>query len=171
MKIRGAGEKDLAAIQAIYAHHVLNGIASFEETPPDIEEMARRMTALKKSGYPFRVVEMDGAVRGYSYGGCYRSRPAYRHTVENSIYVDAGSVRLGLGGALLEDLIEQCVKLGFRQMIAVIGDSGNAASIRLHARHGFRHCGVLRSLGFKHGRWIDQVMMQLSLGEGDANPP
>ena len=169
--IRDALQDDAAAVQAIYVHHVLHGIASFEESPPDVAEITRRMAAITQAGYPYRVALMDGAVKGYSYGGSYRPRPAYRYTVENSIYVDAGSANKGIGAALLEDLITRCTALGFRQMVAVIGDSDNSASIKLHARYGFSHTGTQRSLGFKHGRWIDQVLMQRPLGEGDDTLP
>ncbi|MBL6941736.1 MAG: N-acetyltransferase [Rhodospirillales bacterium] len=169
--VRDATEDDCAAIQAIYAEHVLHGLASWEETPPYVAEIARRMAEIKKGGFPYRVIELDGVVRGYAYAGSYRPRPAYRHTVENSIYVDVSHYKKGLGGKLLKDLIEQCTELGFRQMVAIIGDSGNTASITLHARFGFTHCGILRSLGYKHGRWLDQVQMQLALGEGDKTPP
>jgi L-amino acid N-acyltransferase YncA len=169
--VRDAAEDDCATIQAIYADHVSHGLASWEEIPPDLGEITARMTDVKKGGFPYRVVEVDGIVRGYAYAGSYRPRPAYRFTVENSIYVDNASTGMGLGGRLLEDLIEQCTALGFRQMIAVIGDSANTASIRLHARYGFAHSGIMGALGFKHGRWLDQVLMQLPLGEGDKTPP
>lgn len=169
--IRDAVMDDMPAIQAIYAHHVLHGIASFEETPPDLAEITRRMEAVQADGYPFRVAELDGAVRGYAYANSYRPRPAYRHCVENSIYIDRDFAGMGFGAALLDDLISQCTDMGFRQMIAVIGDSENWPSIKLHARFGFLKTGVQKSVGFKHGRWIDQVLMQLSLGEGDTTPP
>lgn len=169
--IRDATQDDCQAIQAIYAHHVLHGLASWEESPPDVAEIRRRMADLKGAGYPYRVAELDGEIRGYAYASAYRPRPAYRHTVENSIYVDSAWPRKGLGGGLLQDLITQCTALGFRQMIAVIGDSQNTASIKLHERYGFDHCGVMRSLGFKHGQWLDQIIMQLALGEGDTTLP
>ncbi len=169
--IRDAIPDDMAAVQAIYAHHVLHGIASFEETPPDVAEITRRMRALTEHGFPYRVAELDGTVCGYAYAGPYRPRPAYRYCVENSIYMDPAFAGRGIGGALLADLIELCTEKGFRQMVAVIGDSGNAASIGLHAAHGFETTGVQRSLGFKHGRWIDQVLMQRALGPGDSTPP
>jgi len=169
--IRDVTQNDCAAIQAIYAHHVLHGLASWEETPPGEAEIARRMKDVKDGGFPFRVAECDGVVRGYAYASKYRPRPAYRYCVENSLYVDATYNRMGIGRALLEDLIEQCIDLGFRQMIAVIGDSENAASIGVHAALGFEHGGTFRSLGFKHGHWLDQVLMQLPLGQGDKTPP
>ncbi len=171
INIRDALEQDMDAVQLIYGWHVEQGIASFEETPPDTAEITMRMKQLKDDGYPYRVAELGGIIRGYSYAGRYRPRPAYRYTVENSIYVDAQSTGMGIGGALLKDLIAECTRLGFRQMVAVIGDTGNIASINLHAVHGFENTGTLRSLGFKHGRWIDQVLMQLPLGEGDKTLP
>jgi len=169
--IRDAREDDCAAIQEIYGEHVLHGLASWEETPPDVAEIARRMSELKQAGFPYRVAELDGVVRAYAYANSYRPRPAYRHTVENSIYVGSASARMGLGGSLLEDLITQCTAQGYRQMVAVIGDSANTPSIKLHAAYGFEHCGALRSLGFKRGKWLDQVLMQLSLGESDTTLP
>ena len=169
--IRDAREDDCALIQAIYAEHVLHGLASWEEVPPDVAEIAYRMTNLKKAGFPYRVLELNEEVKGFAYANSYRSRPAYRFTVENSIYVDSVCTRKGLGGNLLEDLIKQCAARGFRQMVAIIGDSKNVASIKLHTAYGFEHCGTVRSLGFKHGKWLDQVIMQQSLGEGDTTLP
>jgi L-amino acid N-acyltransferase YncA len=171
LNIRDAVADDMKAIQAIYADHVAHGLASFEEVPPNVYEMVRRFQSIKEDGYPYRVAEWEGSVRGYSYAGKYRPRPAYRPTVENSIYVDAEFSGKGIGRALLEDLIGLCTEMGFRQMIAVIGDSANQASINLHASCGFENVGVMRSLAFKHGQWIDQVLMQRTLGEGDKSPP
>ncbi|NQU56874.1 MAG: N-acetyltransferase family protein [Rhodospirillales bacterium] len=169
--IRDATMDDCAAIEAIYGPHVLHGLASWEEAPPDEAEIRRRMAELKNADYPFRVAELEGVVRGYAYAGSYRPRAAYRYCVENSLYVDREHSRKGIGGALLEDLIKQCTALGFRQMVAIIGDSANTASINLHAAHGFEHCGTLRSLGLKGGCWLDQIQMQRSLGEGDETLP
>jgi len=169
--VRDATENDLMAVQEIYADHVLHGIASFEETPPDITEIMHRYAALKNARYPYRVAVVDGTVKGYAYAGPYRPRPAYRYTVENSIYVAPDALRQGIGGLLLEDLIRRCVELGYRQMVAVIGDSDNAGSISLHAQYGFIHRNTLNSVGFKHGRWIDQVIMQRPLGDGDGSLP
>lgn len=169
--IRDAGLDDMAALQAIYAPHVNDGLASFEETPPDVDEMTRRFQSLKEDGYPYRVAEVEGVIRGYAYAGKYRPRAAYRTTVENSIYVDVTAYRMGIGRRLLEDLIEQCEALGYRRMVAVIGDSDNHGSINLHARCGFEDVGVIPSIAFKHGRWLDQVLMQRSLGEGDETDP
>ncbi len=169
--IRDVADADLPAIQEIYAHHVLEGLASFDETPPDVAEITRRRDALKDAGHPYRVAEVGGVVKGYAYAGPYRPRPAYLHTVENSVYVDTGVLRLGIGHMLLEDLIGRCTELGYRQMIAIIGDSDNQASIGLHARLGFEKIGVLPSVGFKFGRWVDQVNMQRPLGKGDQSLP
>ena len=169
--VRDATEEDLPAIREIYAHHVLHGVASFEETPPGLEEMRRRFRAMRERGLPWFAAEVEGAVRGYAYAAPYHQRPAYRHTVENSVYVDSSLLRRGLGAALLDKLVASCAEAGLRQMVAVIGDSANAASIGLHERAGFRLVGTLQSVGFKHGRWLDGVIMQRALGEGDGTPP
>lgn len=169
--VRDAAEADMAEVQAIYTDHVLHGSASFEETPPEVAEMLRRRAAIVEVGLPYRVAEVDGALRGFAYAGPYRHRPAYRHSVENSVYVAPETVGQGVGRALLEDLIERCAGLGYRQMIAVIGDSANAPSIALHAALGFRRVGVLRSVGLKFGRWVDSVLMQRPLGAGDDTLP
>ena len=169
--VRAATPDDLAAIQAIYAHHVLSGTASFEQTPPDEIEIARRFAAVQALGAPYLVGELDGAVRGFAYAGAYRPRAAYRLTVEDSIYVDPAATGHGLGTALLDELIQRCTQAGFRQMIAVIGGSDNTGSIRLHERLGFTHAGCLAATGLKFGRWVDTVLMQRALGEGDATLP
>jgi L-amino acid N-acyltransferase YncA len=169
--IRSASSTDLASIQDIYAHHVTHGSASFELTPPSLAEMQARFEAITGAGFPYLVAELEGAVVGYAYANAYRARPAYRFSVEDSIYVRTGIVGKGIGKALLSALIDQCTKKGFRLMVAVIGDSQNAASISLHARSGFRLAGVLPAVGFKHGRWVDSVMMTRPLGEGDRTPP
>jgi phosphinothricin acetyltransferase len=169
--IRDAADGDMAAITEIYAHHVLEGLASFEETPPDEAEMTRRRDDARNAGYPYRVADVGGIIRGYAYAGPFRPRPAYRHTVENSVYVSLDTHRRGVGRRLLEDLIERCSELGYRQMIAIIGDSANAASIGLHAGLGFEMIGVQPSVGFKFGRWVDSVTMQRALGEGDTTLP
>ena len=169
--VRGAAHEDIAAIQAIYAHHVAHGLASFEETPPDEAEMARRHAAILDSGLPYLAAEVGGLLKGFAYAAPYRSRPAYRYSVENSVYVDPESMRLGIGRALLGDLIERCQALGYRQMVAIIGDYGNTPSIDLHAKMGFQQVGNIRSVGFKLGRWVDSVIMQRALGEGDDTPP
>ena len=171
MTVRPSREDDLPAIQAIYAHHVLTGLASFEEVPPDLLELARRRAEVLARGLPWLVAEADGAVAGYAYAGPYRARPAYRFTVEDSVYVAPTMAGRGLGRALLIRLLALCEAAGCRQVVAVIGDSANAASIRLHAACGFREVGTLRSVGFKHGRWVDSVLMQRALGAGDRSPP
>lgn len=170
--IRPSRPEDVPAIQAIYAHHVLHGLASFEEVPPDEDEMARRRADLVGRGMPYIVAEETaGEVLGFAYAGPYRPRAAYRHTLEDSVYVRADVTGRGIGRGLLTALVAQATALGYRQMLAVIGDSGNAGSIGLHARVGFREVGVMRSIGFKFGRWVDVVIMQRPLGSGDANPP
>lgn len=169
--IRAATAADGPAIQNIYAHHVLHGLASFEETPPDVAEIMRRHDAVTTAGLPYLVAELDGAVRGFAYAMKYRERSAYRYTVENSIYVAADAMGRGIGGGLLAALITRTADAGYRQMVAVIGDSGNAASIALHARHGFRVVGVLPAVGYKFDRWVDSVLMVLALGDGDTTPP
>lgn len=171
MLVRDSVEGDMAAIHGIYAHHVLHGLASFEEVPPPAEDLLVRRAAVRAAGLPHLVAEVDGRVVGYSYAGAYRPRPAYRHTVENSVYVAADEAGRGIGSALLSALIVRCEAGPWRQMVAVIGDSGNAASIALHRRHGFREAGRLESVGFKLGRWVDSVLMQRPLGPGDAAPP
>lgn len=172
--IRAAEETDIPAIQAIYAHHVLEGLASFEEVPPDQAEMQRRFADIRTRSLPYLVAEDrpgSGAILGFAYVAPYRSRPAYRFALENSVYVLPGRGGKGIGSALLAVLIRQCEALGYRQMVAIIGDSANQRSIRLHVRHGFRDSGTLKSVGFKHGRWVDSVFMQLALGTGDTSPP
>lgn len=169
--IRDATPGDAAAIQGIYAHHVLTGLASFEETAPTVADMIARQQTAREAGYPYLVAEQDGAILGYAYASAYRPRPAYRFTVENSVYVRDDLAGQGIGSALLAALIARCEAGPWRQMIAVIGNSGNAASIALHRRFGFRDIGVLRSVGFKHGQWVDTVLMQRSLGIGDVSLP
>ncbi|HZT30614.1 MAG TPA: GNAT family N-acetyltransferase [Bryobacteraceae bacterium] len=169
--VRPASDTDLPAITAIYAHHVRHGTATFEIDPPDLAEMTRRRAELERRGLPYLVAESDGLVAGYAYAGVYRPRVAYRFTVENSIYVHPGHQGQGIGRVLLPALIEACEQRGLRQMVAVIGDRNNLASIRLHERFGFRHVGVLENVGFKFGRWLDTVLMQRALGAGSAAPP
>ena len=168
MRVRSATANDVAAITAIYAHHVLHGLGTFEETPPDEADMAGRFKAVMEVGHPWLVAEdEDGGLLGYAYATPFRPRSAYRFTVENSVYVAETAHRRGAGRALLETLIEACRTLGKREMLAVIGDSGNAGSIGLHAACGFEHTGHFRDVGFKHGRWVDIVFMQKTL-HGDA---
>jgi L-amino acid N-acyltransferase YncA len=169
--IRPATPADIPAITRIYAHAVEHGTASFELEPPDEAEVARRQQALLTNGYPYLVAEEAAVVAGYAYAGPYRARPAYRWSVENSIYVAPEFHRKGIGALLLARLVAEAERRGFRQMIAVIGDSAQAASIAVHKRAGFTHIGTLRSVGFKHGRWLDTVLMQRALGGGDTAPP
>ncbi len=170
--VRDAASRDLGEIAAIYAHHVSHGLASFEEVPPEPGEMERRFQAIVTRGLPYLVAEQDdGGVGGYAYAGPYRARPGYRYSVENSVYVAPGALGKGLGKALLEELIRRCTDLGYRQMIAIIGDSKNWSSIRLHESFGFRHVGTLSAVGFKLGRWVDSVILQRPLGDGESNIP
>ena len=161
----------MAAITAIYRHHVLHGLASFEEAPPDQAELTRRRDALLADGLPYLVAIRGDAVIGYAYAGPYRSRSAYRYSVEDSIYVAPGQARQGIGRALLGPLIERSSACGKRQMVAVIGDSANRASIGLHAAFGFVMIGTLPAIGWKFGRWVDGVLMQRALGSGSAAAP
>ena len=171
ISIRPAGPHDLAAITRIYADAVRRGTASFEIDPPDQNEMERRFEELCGSGFPYLVAEGAGSVAGYAYAGPYRGRPAYRWTVEDSIYVAAGLQRRGIGRALLDRLIREAETRGFRQMIAVIGDSKQASSIALHAGAGFRVIGTFAAVGFKFDRWLDSVLMQRPLGQGATTRP
>ena len=168
MLLRDARDDDMGAIQAIYAHHVLHGTASFEEEPPPLAEMQRRRADVLARGLPYLVAELDGGVAGYSYATPYRARSAYRFSIENSVYVDQARHRSGVGRALLTELIARCERGDWRQMIAVIGDSAQVASIGLHASLGFRHIGTLQAVGLKFGRWLDTVLMQRALGPGAA---
>lgn len=169
--VRASEERDLAAIAAIYAHHVLHGLATFEIEAPDAAEMGRRRAHVLALGLPYLVAEQDGRVAGYAYAAPHRERPAYRYTLEDSIYVDHEMLGLGAGSVLLEALIAACARGGYRQLVAVIGDSANAASIGLHAACGFNHAGLLPAVGFKFGRWVDSVLMQRELGEGNRTMP
>jgi phosphinothricin acetyltransferase len=172
MLIRDAADADISAITAIYGHAVRHGRASFETEAPDEAEMTRRRAGIVAAGLPYLVAELPGAgVVGYAYAGPYRPRPAYRFSLENSVYVAPDRQGAGIGRALLPALLSRCEALGYRLMIAVIGDSANHASIRLHAGCGFVHAGVLQSVGWKHGRWLDTVLMTRPLGPGDTAPP
>ena len=171
LTIRDAAVSDMEAAASLYAHHVRHGLATFEEDPPPAAEMTKRLAAVRDGGFPWLVAEAGGMVLGYAYAGPYRARSAYRFTVEDSIYLSADAAGRGIGSALLEALLARCTAAGARQMIAVIGDSGNAASIALHRRFGFAHAGLLKSAGFKFGRWVDVVLMQRPLGGGDGNLP
>jgi L-amino acid N-acyltransferase YncA len=169
--LRPADAGDIPAITRIYADAVALGTASFELEPPDEAEMTRRQQALLTNGYPYQVAALSGAIAGYAYAGPYRARPAYKWTVENSIYVAPQFHRRGIGLLLLKRLIAETQQRGFRQMIAVIGDSAQTPSIALHAAAGFDMIGTLRAVGFKHGRWLDTPLMQLALGKSDTAPP
>jgi L-amino acid N-acyltransferase YncA len=161
--IRASMESDVPAITEIYRHHVLEGTGSFEIEAPDEAEMARRRENVTHRGCPWLVAEIDGMVVGYAYAGPFHARHAYRLTLEDSIYVRPQSSRQGVGRLLLEKLIETCRASGYKQLLAVIGDSNNTASIRVHEVCGFKHCGVLKEVGIKFDRWLDVVLMQLEL--------
>ena len=169
--VRDVQEDDLAAVHAVYAHHVLNGLGSFELTPPSADELRQRMEAILDRGLPYLVAHANGSLGGFAYVSNFRPRPAYRFTVENSVYVAPGMERRGIGRTLLAELVSRCSDLGLRQMVAVIGDSGNLASIRLHEQLGFTRTGLLPSVGFKAGRWVDIVIMQRALGDGANRLP
>ena len=166
--IREATEADLAKVQAIYAWHVENGLASFEEVAPERAEIVRRWRDVCSRNLPYLVAELDREVVGYAYASPYRARSAYRFTVEDSVYLEQGTYGKGIGRALLSELIRRCERLGFAQMIAVIGDSANLASIGLHGALGFARAGLLSAVGFKHGRWVDSVIMQRALTASNA---
>jgi len=171
VQLRPAAADDFPAIQPIYAHAVAQGLATFEEQPPSAEELRRRFEDILRQGFPYLVAEFGGAVAGYGYCTLYRTRSAYRFALEDSVYVRQDIQGRGIGRAILADLIRRCEALRCRQMIAVIGDSANAASIGLHASVGFLRVGTLRSVGYKLGRWVDTVIMQRPLGPGDGMPP
>lgn len=168
--VRDTADADLPAIEAIYAHEVLHGLATFEEVPPTIDELRRRRAEIVELGLPYLSAELDGQVVGYGYAAPFRPRIAYRYTIEDSVYVAEGMQGSGIGQALLSALIERCETGPWRQMIAVIGDRDNAGSIALHRKLGFRHVGSLNATGFKFGRWVDTVLMQRALGPGCNTP-
>jgi phosphinothricin acetyltransferase len=168
--LRDSEPRDLPAIQAIYAHHVLHGTSSFELEPPSLAQMRERRDAVLAHGLPFLVVEREGDVLGYAYATPYRPRPAYRFTVEDSVYVRDGLAGQGIGSMLLAGLIERCTAGGWRQMIAVAGDA-SPASVGLHERHGFTLTGVLRDVGFKFGQWRPTALLQRALGDGADSLP
>jgi phosphinothricin acetyltransferase len=170
-KIRDVLPSDAEACQTIYAHHVLHGVGTFEEVAPTVEEMARSMADVATRGLPWLVAEDEAGVRGFAYASPFRLRAAYRYTVEDSIYLAPEAVSRGIGGMLLAELIARCEAMGLRQMVAVIGDSANAASIGVHRACGFQHRGTTPALGFKHGRFVDVVWMQRALGEGARTVP
>jgi L-amino acid N-acyltransferase YncA len=170
--IRDCAEADIASVAAIYSHYVRTSLATFDEAAPSSTEMAQRRSDLRAAGLPFLVAgDARGSVVGFAYAGYYRPRAAYRFTLEDSIYVAAEVTRRGIGHALLMRLVEQCAAAGFRQMVAVIGDSANAASIGLHEKAGFARIGVQPAVGFKLGRWVDGVLMQRALGSGATTSP
>src|ERR1700704_740437 len=169
--LRPATPTDIPAITAIYRPAVLTGTASFELQPPGEEEMLRRFRAITEAGYPYFVAVLDGQIAGYAYANAYRTRPAYCFTVENSVYVAPDVQGKGVGRALLGAVVDACTAQGFRLMVAIIGDSANFASIALHRRAGFTFCGTLHSVGYKFGRWLDSVVMELPLGEGGRAAP
>src|SRR5579859_2202570 len=169
--IRDALEADMAAVLEIYTPHVLHGLSTFEEVPPSIDEMVARFATVKALDLPYLVAELDAKVVGYAYATAYRPRAAYRHTIEDSVYVASGLAGQGVGAALLSGLIARCEQGPWRQMLAVIGNSGNAGSIALHSRLGFQPIGTLNSVGFKLGQWVDTVLMQRPLGEGAGSIP
>ena len=170
VQLRDSLPSDCETIQRIYSHHVLYGTASFEIIPPPVEEIIARRQAVVEKTLPYIVALREGVVVGYAYATMYRARPAYRFTVENSVYVQEGLAGEGIGSKLLKELIRRCEQAGFRQMIAVIGDS-SPASVALHKRHGFEQVGLFRSVGYKAGAWRDTAMLQLALGAGDQLPP
>jgi L-amino acid N-acyltransferase YncA len=168
--VRDSVEADVAAIQAIYAHHVLHGTASFELTPPTLDEMRQRRADVVAKNLPYLVAEQNGVVVGYAYVTLYRPRPAYRFTVEDSLYVKEGLAGQGVGSLLLTEIINVCTAKGYRQLMAVVGDS-SPASVSLHERHGFTLAGTFKSVGYKFGAWRDTAMLQRTLGEGDQTDP
>ena len=169
--LRDAAPADLPAISAIYASEVRDHVNTYEYDVPDEAGMLRRMRGIVESGYPYLVAEAGGELLGYAYASSYRARAGYRFTVENSVYVAAGRQGDGIGAALLERLIVECEARGYRQMIAVIGEPTNTASIRLHEKFGFQLIGIFRGIAWKHGRWLDTVQMQRALGPGDGDAP
>ena len=169
--LRDARDDDMEAVRAIYAHHVLHGLGSFEEEPPSLPDMKTRRAAVLAVGLPWLVAEIDGCIAGYAYAGPFRPRAAYRFAVEDSVYVAPDFPRRGVGRALLVELIARCEAGPWRQMLAVIGDSGNDGSVGLHRALGFRPVGTFASVGFKFGRWVDVVLMQRPLGAGDGTLP
>lgn len=171
LQLRKATLADIPHIHAVYAREVRDGVATYEYEAPDQAEMAQRLHELLAAGYPFLVAELDGAFAGYAYASSYRGRAGYRWTVEDTVYVSADAQRRGVGRALLTRLIVECEALGFRQMVAVVGEPGNGASVVLHEKLGFRIIGIFPGLGRKHGRWLDTVQMQRALGSGNNEAP
>jgi L-amino acid N-acyltransferase YncA len=171
VRVRLAVEADMPTVQEIYAHYVQSTTASFEEVPPTVAEMTARWQHIQAQSLPFLIAVKGKRTVGYAYAGSFRARSGYRYTIEDSVYVAPDYLGRNVGNVLLSELIERCIDLGFRQMIAVIGDSTNAASLALHSRHGFFVVGALGSTCFKFDRWVDAVFMQRILGKGDATSP
>lgn len=169
--VRDLVSEDLTVVTRIYEHHVRHGTATFDEAPLSVDEMREKYEKVRAQGLPWLVAEMDGAVTGYAYASLFHARSAYRFTLEDSVYLDPAYYRRGAGRALVGELLDRCEKLGYRQMIAAIGDSENAGSIGLHAALGFEHAGVYKTVGMKFGRWLDVVLMQRTLGKGSASIP
>jgi L-amino acid N-acyltransferase YncA len=169
--VRDATDADLATIQTIYAQHVLHGVASFEETPPTVDDLRGRHASVLSHGLPYLVAEVDDRIAGYCYATPYRPRAAYRNTIEDSIYMDHAYRGRGIGHLLLKALIQRCETGPWRQMVAVIADGGSGGSASLHRSLGFEVIGTLKAVGFKHGRWLDTTLMQRALGAGDATLP
>lgn len=166
--VRDATDGDMPKIHAIYSHHVLFGLATFEEVPPSLDELTVRRTAILNQGLPYLVAEVDDQIVGYSYASIYNTRSAYRYTIEDSIYVAEGFSQRGIGGALLQSLITRCETGSWHKMLAIIGDSGNAGSVALHRSNGFHLVGTLTAVGFKFGRWVDTILMQRPLNDSIA---
>ncbi len=169
--VRNSRDDDLPAIQAIYSHHVLEGTGTFEIDPPSLDEMTRRRADVLANRFPYLVAEHDAQVLGYAYANFFRARPAYRFTVEDSIYIAPQAVGRGVGKQLLQALLGACEARGCRQVLAVIGDSRNTGSIALHAACGFKMAGILRATGWKFDQWLDVVMMQYEAGDGARTAP
>ena len=171
LQLRNAALSDIADIQQLYAQEVREGVATYEYDVPDQAEMARRFQELRQKSFPFLIAELDGQFAGYAYASSYRARIGYRWTVEDTVYVAADAQGQGIGRALLSRLMDDCTALGFRQMVAVIGEPGNGASVALHEKLGFKTIGIFTGLGRKHGRWLDTVQMQCALGSGNQQAP
>lgn len=169
--IRPSREEDLPAIAAIYAHHVLHGTGTFETEPPSVSDMTARRADVLSKGLPYLVAEQDGKIAGFAYGNWFKPRPAYRYSVEDSIYMAPDLQRKGLGRALLTELLARCEAAGVRKVMAIIGDSANAGSVGIHRALGFTQVGIIESCGWKFGAWRDIVIMQKTLGWGDTQPP
>jgi len=169
--IRPSRDEDVPAITAIYAHHVLHGTGTFETEPPSIADMRTRRADVLSKGLPYLVAEQDGKIAGFAYGNWFKPRPAYRYSVEDSIYLAPDQHGQGLGRALLAELLARCEAVGIRKVMAIVGDSANAGSIGVHQALGFTQVGTIDACGWKFGAWRDIVIMQKTLGLGDTQPP